>query len=258
MHGDAVFSFLVSHLAFCLCSPRATISEIKQQSQNLNPKYYTGHVPVEPFRDPLEESMKRECIPGYTGWACYNDIRGSAGNLTYYTAPSRRRIRAQHPGQIRGDLCSSVRVWKTRPGDVRTLSLLREKNQFTWVHKFGRSGFIPEDEKEDHDRHEHHFEHRDHFGERMERQARYALGNGIPLAMRSSPCPGSLFRYHNAIRLIEGQGQSQRQLLKLVQAKIQERVNSHADQLIKLKLIFAAFDLDGASKRIPLGRALTS
>ena len=51
-------------------------------------------------------------------------------------------------------------------------------------------------------------------------------------------------KYMNAVRRVKMAGQSQRELLKLLQAKIQERVNSYADQLIKMKLIFDVFDVD--------------
>lgn len=51
-------------------------------------------------------------------------------------------------------------------------------------------------------------------------------------------------RYDNAKERLHERGQSQEMLLKLVQAKLSGRVNSYAEQLISLRRMFEAFDVN--------------
>jgi len=52
-------------------------------------------------------------------------------------------------------------------------------------------------------------------------------------------------RYHTAVGQLLERGQSQEMLLRIVQAKMSERVNSYAVQLIRTRKLFEAFDLNG-------------
>lgn len=49
-------------------SPRATVGEMQSSAGGLNRKYYSGHVPTLPFQDVLRTPLKKDCIPGYTGY----------------------------------------------------------------------------------------------------------------------------------------------------------------------------------------------
>ena len=46
-------------------SPRATMEEMQAKRFALNPKFYTGHVPQQEYKDVLSEECKREAISGY-------------------------------------------------------------------------------------------------------------------------------------------------------------------------------------------------
>jgi hypothetical protein len=59
----------------------------------------------------------------------------------------------------------------------------------------------------------------------------------------------TLLRYVKAVEELEHMGHTQDMLVKLVQAKIQERVRSYAEQAIKVRRMFEYFDLDGGSKQ---------
>jgi hypothetical protein len=52
-------------------------------------------------------------------------------------------------------------------------------------------------------------------------------------------------RYHTAVSQLVERGQSQEMLLRIAQAKMSERVNSYAVQLIRTRKLFEAFDLNG-------------
>lgn len=51
-------------------------------------------------------------------------------------------------------------------------------------------------------------------------------------------------RYHNATTALLQRGQSQQMLLRIVQAKLSERVTSYAQQKIHTRLLFEAFDFN--------------
>ena len=51
-------------------------------------------------------------------------------------------------------------------------------------------------------------------------------------------------RYHDAVMTLLSRGQTQQMLLKIVQAKISQRVKSYAEQKIATKLLFEAFDFN--------------
>lgn len=52
-------------------------------------------------------------------------------------------------------------------------------------------------------------------------------------------------RYAASVQQLMDRGQSQEMLLRLVQAKMSERVNSYASQLIRTRKLFEAFDING-------------
>jgi hypothetical protein len=52
-------------------------------------------------------------------------------------------------------------------------------------------------------------------------------------------------RYLNAKKLILDRGQSEEMLVQIVQSKFAARVNSYAEQIIKVKKLFESFDLNG-------------
>jgi hypothetical protein len=54
-----------------------------------------------------------------------------------------------------------------------------------------------------------------------------------------------LERYSTAVQALLERGQTQEMLLRIVQAKMSERVNSYALQLIRTRKLFEAFDLNG-------------
>ena len=54
-----------------------------------------------------------------------------------------------------------------------------------------------------------------------------------------------LDRYHIAVQNLLERGQSQERLLRIVQAKMSERVNSYATQVIRTRKLFELFDLNG-------------
>lgn len=54
-----------------------------------------------------------------------------------------------------------------------------------------------------------------------------------------------LERYAIAVAALQARGQTQEMLLRLVQAKMSERVNSYALQLIRTRKLFEAFDING-------------
>lgn len=71
--------------------------------------------------------------------------------------------------------------------------------------------------------------------------------NGVPHSFRSFGSQmDRVERYDEAIAQLERMGHSQDMLLKMVQAKIQERVSSAAEQVIKVRKMFEAFDIDGS------------
>lgn len=54
----------------------------------------------------------------------------------------------------------------------------------------------------------------------------------------------TLERYHTAVEQLLKRGQSQEMLLRIVQAKMSQRVNSFSAQLIKTRKMFEAFDFN--------------
>lgn len=54
-----------------------------------------------------------------------------------------------------------------------------------------------------------------------------------------------LERYSTAVQALLERGQTQEMLLRIVQAKMSERVNSYSQQLIRTRKLFEAFDLNG-------------
>jgi Ca2+-binding EF-hand superfamily protein len=54
-------------------------------------------------------------------------------------------------------------------------------------------------------------------------------------------------RYENAITKLKKKGQTQEMLLRMVQSKLSERVNSYAHQQVRMRKIFEYFDLDGSN-----------
>lgn len=54
-----------------------------------------------------------------------------------------------------------------------------------------------------------------------------------------------LERYSTAVQALLERGQTQETLLRIVQAKMSERVNSYALQLIRTRKLFEAFDING-------------
>ena len=52
-------------------------------------------------------------------------------------------------------------------------------------------------------------------------------------------------RYAQSVQALIDRGQSQEMLLRIVQAKMSERVNSYALQLIRTRKLFEAFDING-------------
>jgi len=52
-------------------------------------------------------------------------------------------------------------------------------------------------------------------------------------------------RYNTAIEALEARGQTQSMLLKIVQARLSQRVSSYAEQKIQIRLLFEAFDFNG-------------
>lgn len=52
-------------------------------------------------------------------------------------------------------------------------------------------------------------------------------------------------RYAHSVQALIDRGQSQEMLLRIVQAKMSERVNSYAVQMIRTRKLFEAFDLNG-------------
>jgi len=52
-------------------------------------------------------------------------------------------------------------------------------------------------------------------------------------------------RYNTAIEQLEARGQNQSMLLKIVQARLSQRVSSYAEQKIQIRLLFEAFDFNG-------------
>jgi hypothetical protein len=54
----------------------------------------------------------------------------------------------------------------------------------------------------------------------------------------------TLERYHTAVEHLIERGQSQEMLLRIVQAKMSQRVNSFSAQLISTRKLFEAFDLN--------------
>jgi len=52
-------------------------------------------------------------------------------------------------------------------------------------------------------------------------------------------------RYAQSVRALIEKGQSQEMLLRIVQAKMSERVNSYALQMIRTRKLFEAFDING-------------
>lgn len=55
----------------------------------------------------------------------------------------------------------------------------------------------------------------------------------------------TLERYSQSVQALFERGQSQEMLLRIVQAKMSERVNSYALQLIRTRKLFEAFDING-------------
>lgn len=55
----------------------------------------------------------------------------------------------------------------------------------------------------------------------------------------------TLERYNTAAAQLLERGQTQEMLLQVVQAKMSERVNSYAAQLIRTRKLFEAFDING-------------
>jgi Ca2+-binding EF-hand superfamily protein len=55
----------------------------------------------------------------------------------------------------------------------------------------------------------------------------------------------TLERYNTATQQLMERGQTQQMLLRIVQAKMSERVNSYAAQLIRTRKLFEAFDING-------------
>lgn len=51
-------------------------------------------------------------------------------------------------------------------------------------------------------------------------------------------------RYSNAVQRLQERGQSPEMLLKIVQAKLSERVNSYSQQTIRTRKLFEAFDFN--------------
>lgn len=49
-------------------SPRASVGEMQSSAGGLNRKYYSGHVPTLSFEDVLRVPLKKDCIPGYSGY----------------------------------------------------------------------------------------------------------------------------------------------------------------------------------------------
>ncbi len=54
-----------------------------------------------------------------------------------------------------------------------------------------------------------------------------------------------LERYQSAVEQIQKRGQSQEMLLRMVQAKMSERVAKYADQLVRTRRLFDTFDYNG-------------
>lgn len=54
-------------------------------------------------------------------------------------------------------------------------------------------------------------------------------------------------RYNTAIQQLWKRGQTQQMLLRLVQSKLSERVNSYAHQMVRARKIFEYFDLDNSA-----------
>ena len=55
----------------------------------------------------------------------------------------------------------------------------------------------------------------------------------------------TLERYQTAVQNLLERGQSQERLLRVVQAKMSERVNSYASQVIRTRKLFESFDING-------------
>ena len=52
-------------------------------------------------------------------------------------------------------------------------------------------------------------------------------------------------RYSNAKKIVLNRGQSEDMLVQIIQSKLAARVNSYAEQAIKVKKLFESFDLNG-------------
>jgi hypothetical protein len=52
-------------------------------------------------------------------------------------------------------------------------------------------------------------------------------------------------RYAKSVQQLQDRGQSQEMLLRIVQAKMSERVNSYAFQLVRTRKLFESFDVNG-------------